>query len=155
MWVKSHQTASINILKERLMRTIITATIILAIASASTAQEKPKWERVYTHDDAIVEMEVIPFSFGPFGRVRFRTVYKKPEPVSPGSRTKYITRLEETELKCDERRYRITEAKLLDRKGKIVKTMKADTEEWKPVRPGSMMERIVLPACRMIAEKKI
>ncbi len=57
--------------------------LALALVGAAAAQQKSKWVRVYTYDDAVIEMEEINLSFGNFGRVRFRTVFDESRPL-PG-----------------------------------------------------------------------
>jgi hypothetical protein len=130
--------------------------LLLVLAGSLVAQEKSKWRRVYTYDDSFIEMEVIKLSFGNFGRVRFRTVYDKPETLRGITGVKYKSHIEDMELMCAQRRYRVTGTDFLDARGKVIRSYKADESEgWKVVRFGSMMEKLFVPACRMIAEKKL
>ena len=126
------------------------------LAASLVAQEKSKWRRVYTYDDAVIEMEVIRLSFGNFGRVRFRTVFDGPVELRGSPGVTYKSRIEDTELMCAERQYRVTEIVFLDAGGTAVRSYKAEgTGGWKVVRFGGMMEKLFVPACRMIAEKKL
>lgn len=135
---------------------VLACILLLALAGSPAAQEKSRWQRVYTFDDSVVEMEVIKLSFGNFGRVRFRTVYDKPEPLRGGAGAKFKSQVEDMELMCAERQYRVTEALFLDEKGKVVRSYKPDPPAgWKVVRFGGMMEKLFVPACRMIAAKKL
>lgn len=130
--------------------------LLLMAGPLAAAQEKSKWQRVYTYEDAVIEMEVINLSFGNFGRVRFRTVYEKSKSLRESPTVKYKSQVEDVELMCAEREYRITETLFLNARGKVVRAFKADDPEgWRVVRSGGMMEKLLVPACRMIAKKKL
>jgi hypothetical protein len=134
--------------------------LLLALAAPPAArqqqqQKSNKWVRVYTYDDAVVEMEEVAFTFGEFGRVRFRTVFDKPQPMRGKPDVKYKTIVEDTELDCLERVYRVTETVFLDKKGDVIQAYKPEVPgPWK--RMSSFMgQRLYGPACRMIAKKKL
>ena len=130
-------------------------TLALAAAPAARQQKSNKWHRVYTYDDAFIEMEEVAFTFGNFGRVRFRTVFEKEQPVRGRPDVKYKTILEDTELDCVERVYRVTETAFLDKDGSVVQSYKPDDPgPWKTV-SGFVSRRIYGPACRMINGKKL
>lgn len=140
------------------MRIVACIVLLLALAASPTArqaQKGSKWVRVYTYDDAVVEMEEVAFTFGPYGRVRFRTVFEKPQPMRGKDEVKYKAIVEDTELDCVERVFRVTETIFLDRKGDVIRAYKPeDPGPWK--RTNSFMgERLYGPACRMIAKKKL
>jgi hypothetical protein len=122
-----------------------------------SAQEKDKWQRIYTYEDSIVEMNKskVVFVNNNIGRVDFRTVFKKPEPLREKPGVKYKTRLETIEFKCAERRYRIYQLTLLDDKGKAVYSyeMKPE-EEWLAPKSGGMMSNFMSSACSLISEKR-
>jgi hypothetical protein len=129
--------------------------LALALATAAAAQQKSKWLRVYTFDDAVIEMEEIQLSFGNFGRVRFRTVFNKSRPLPGQPDVMFKTVVEDMELKCKEHEYRLSSAVYLNRKGAPVHVYKAKgDEEWSEVRT-HMMLKILDPACRMIEKKKL
>ncbi len=133
---------------------IIACILLLAVPLA--AQEGVRWRRVYTYEDAVVEMEEIKLSFGNFGRVRFRTVYDKLEPLRGSPGVEYKSEVEDLELMCAQRQYRVTERLLLDAQGKVIRSYKAEPDAgWKIIRAGGMMEKLFVPACRMIARKKL
>lgn len=128
--------------------------LTLALAGAATARQKSKWVRVYTFDDAVIEMEEIQLSFGNFGRVRFRTVYDRPRPLPGKPDVKFKTLVEDLEIQCKEREYRLSESLYLDGKGRAVHSYRAKgDEDWEEVRT-HMMLKILDPACRMIEKKK-
>src|SRR5215207_4543939 len=127
----------------------------LALAGTLAAQRKSKWVRVYTYEDAVIEMEEINLSFGNFGRVRFRTVFKEPRPLPGKPGVMFKTVVEDMEIMCAERKYRLGSAVYLDAKGAPVHSYKArGDEEWDEVRTHMMM-RLLTPACRMIEKKKL
>jgi hypothetical protein len=147
----------------------------------SAAQEKKgTWQRVYTGEDSIIEINVSKVTFVEYnasrkvtfaysaGRVGFRTIYSKPEALKETPGVKYKSRLETIEFQCpkkdpgvmkkvppDTSRYRLYEAILLDAKGKVLKTYPRNpAEDWRDVRFGSMIEKLSVPACKLIDEKR-
>jgi len=136
------------------MRTgVFLLSLLLALTAA--AQRKSKWLRVYTYDDAVIEMEEIKLSFGNFGRVRFRTVFRKPRPLPGKPDVKFKTVVEDLEIQCKEQEYRLSTAVYLDAKGEPVHVYKAEgDEEWQGLR-SLMMQRLLYSACRMIEKKKL
>ena len=90
------------------------------------------------------------------GRVQFRWNFSKPQPVGDGSEAKYKTRVETVEFNCNRRRYRLRAFTLLDSKGKAIltKELEARELEWRFVKAGGMMERLLGPACRLMDEKR-
>jgi hypothetical protein len=129
--------------------------LALALVCTAAAQRKSKWVRVYTFDDAVIEMEEIQLSFGNFGRVRFRTIFKKPRPMPGKPDLKYKTLVEDLEIQCKEREYRLSTAVYLDAKGAPVYVYKArGDEDWEEVQT-HMMLKLLDPACRMIEKKKL
>ena len=140
------------------MRIAACIALLLALAAspaARQAQKSGKWLRVYTYEDAVVEMEEVAFTFGPYGRVRFRTVFDRPQPMRGKDDVKYKTIVEDTQLDCVERVYRVTETVFLDRKGDVIRAYRPeDPGPWKRANT-FMAGRLYGPACRMIAKKKL
>ena len=60
---------------------IMASVRLLLLPAPLVAQGQSQWQRVYTYEDAIIEMEVIRLSVGDFGRVRFRTVFDEAGPM--------------------------------------------------------------------------
>ena len=136
---------------------ILTSILLLLLAASVMAQEKDKWQRIYTFDDSVIEINASAVTFvdNSTGRVTFRTVWSKPQTLRDRSDVKYKTRLETMEFKCAERRYRSYEVTLLDSKGKPVQSYEMDkTEEWKHLKSGGMMEKLFGAACQLIAGKR-
>jgi len=147
----------------------VTALLVIAPLLVSAQEEKEKWQRVYTSEDSIIEMNVSKVTFGepPVARVRFRTVFSRALTLGGKTRLQYKTRFETIEFKCqvygigtghypaNATRYRLYEGFLSDRKGQVVKSFEwQPSEDWKQVRFGSMMERLSVPACKLIEEKR-
>jgi hypothetical protein len=129
--------------------------LTLLLAGTLAAQQKSKWLRVYTYDDAVIEMEEINLSFGNFGRVRFRTVFDESRPLPGKSDVLFKTVVEDLEIMCAEQQYRLSSAVYLSAKGAPVHVYKAGgDEEWEELR-SHMMQRLLNSACRMIEKKKI
>ncbi len=139
-------------------RILIGALVVLLSSAATAAQEKEKWERVYTLEDATIAMNATKVLFTDAGtaRVEFRWNFSKPQTLDASSETKYKVRLEVIEFNCSRRRYRLTAFTLFDAKGKSVFSKELDESEmeWKSVKAGGMMERLLGPACQLIEEKR-
>jgi hypothetical protein len=134
---------------------IKTLLLTLVLAGTLAAQQKSKWVRVHTYEDAVIEMEEINLSFGNFGRVRFRTVFDEPRPLSGKSNVMFKTVVEDIEIMCAEQQYRLGEVVYFDGKGAVVYSSKpSGDEEWQEVKT-LMMQRLMNPACRMIEKKKM
>lgn len=138
------------------MRTFV-YLLLLLIATTPAAQEKDKWERVYTFEDATIAMNATKVEFGDNGtaRVQFRWNFAKPQTLDGSPETKYKSRVEVIEFNCDRRRYRSAGFTLYDAKGKAILSKEAEAkEEWKFVKLGGMMEKLLGPACNLIEEKR-
>lgn len=137
---------------------ILFGLLLLLLPAFTAAQEKDKWERVYTLEDATIAMNATRVEFGPnrMGRVQFRWNFSKPQSLDGSSEAKYKSRVEVIEFNCDRRRYRLTAFTYFDTKGKSVfsKELEEAEREWKFVKAGGMMERLFGPACRLIEEKR-
>ncbi|HEY0321381.1 MAG TPA: surface-adhesin E family protein [Pyrinomonadaceae bacterium] len=132
--------------------------LLLLLPGLVSTQEKDKWERVYTLEDATIAMNAttVEFSDNGFGLVQFRWNFGKPQSLDGSSETKYKTRVETIEFNCDRRRYRLAAFTLFDTKGKPVfsKKLEDSEKEWKFLKAGGMMERLFGPACKVIEEKR-
>jgi hypothetical protein len=131
--------------------------ILLMVRIPIQAQEKDKWQRVYTGDDAVIDMKVsqVTFEIGSSGRVKFRTILSKPEILKEMPGVKYKRRLETIEFRCGERTYRVFEATLLDSKGQPIQSYEAKlSQDWKILKAEGMMGRLFASACKLIAEKR-
>ena len=140
------------------MRIFLASIFLLLNLTSLPAQEKEKWERVYTLDDATIAMNTTTVTFDEdgLGSVRFRWNWSRPQPVGDASGAKYKSRVESIEFDCAKRRYRLREFTLFDDKSKPILSREVDEQplEWKFLKPGGMMERLYGPACRLIEEKR-
>ena len=138
------------------MRIVACLVLLLALAASLAAQDKIKWRRVYTYSEAVIQMEEVQISLSAARRVRFRTVFKKALPLRGRPDVKYKVIVEDMELNCPAREYRVAETVFLDRKdGVVVNSYKAGADApWKRVE-SDMMARLFDPACAMIKKTKI
>lgn len=126
--------------------TMMVGLLLSAFVSQSLAQDsRQKWERIFTGDDAIIEVNRSSMTLleNRLVRVSFRTVYKKPQSIPGQANTKYKSQTETTELRLDNLSYRFVETTLLDDSGKEVVTRHAEpNESWRVIRRGGMMEKL-------------
>jgi len=126
------------------------ATSIFVLAccfdsSIRAQQTNDKWQRVYTGEDSLIDINVANLRFEPGNILRagFRTILSKPEKLEGPAGAKFQSRLETIDFKAHERRYRIWETSLLDSKGQILRTYAAtSTDDWRIIKVGGVMERL-------------
>ena len=126
------------------------ATLVLCVSLCGVTHAKDQWQRVYTGDDSVIELDTTTLRFGPANllRAKFRTVFSSAETVGGDRGVKYKTRLETTDFRLTDRRYRFVEIGLLDPSGKLIQTKTTDaTEEWRVLKPGGITERLFNAAC--------
>lgn len=118
----------------------------LLAASGASAQDKGDWKRVYTGDEYRIEVNVTSFEFDANGTLQgeIRTVLNKEEVLKDGAKSK--TRLEKVEYRLRQRAYRSVQVVLLDSAGKQLQKKDLDTAVWKPLKPGAVMDRVLLAA---------
>jgi hypothetical protein len=108
-------------------------------------QPQERWDRVYTGEEYVIEMNVATMRLEPerILKAQFRTVLSKPEALKGTPETKYKTRLETIEFKLSDRRYRFSEISLLDQDGKFLQSyMSTAFHEWRDLKPGGVTERL-------------
>jgi len=129
--------------------------LLLLLSSSVAAQELPKWYRVYTFDESIIEMNTANVILGgDIGRVTFRWTFDQPEPLTGNPQLKYKRRLETIEFKCSDQRYRYYEVRLLDLTGKPIRSeLMRSPYTWFEIKPGGVIATISIPACELIAGK--
>lgn len=137
---------------------ILFGLLLLLLPSINPAQLKERWERVYTLDDATIALNVTKVEFNDkgMGRVQFRWNFNRPQMLDGSSEARYKSRVETIEFNCDRRRYRLMAFTLFDAKGKSLFSTEPESleKEWRFVKGGSMMERLLGPACKLIEEKR-
>ena len=138
------------------MSKLIVLPLFLIFTAVLAQSGKEAWERVYTGDDEIIELNMTRVTFGEnnIGRVTFRTIYHEPQRLKQRAAT-YQTRYEKIEFRCQERGYRTWSVQLLDSTDQVVDSYESDLKEkWQPVRWGGMMDRLFTPACKLIGERR-
>jgi len=140
------------------MRIVMCAMALLFVSvSDASAQEKEQWKRLYTTEEAVVEMDVnnVVFSSDFTGRVWFRLSYAKGQPNPPGQGGKYNRVIEAMEFRCPASLYRVFSTKRFDTKGNLIgKDNVAPDPIWKPVETGSMLYRLFTSGCQLISDKR-
>lgn len=138
---------------------LVCCALLFLPLPAASSQEKDRWERVYTLEDATIAMNStkVELRANGMGSVQFRWNFSEPQSLGGTPDTRYKTRIETVEFNCSRRRYRLTAFMLQDSKGKTVlaKELEPAELEWKFVKLGGMMERLLGPACKLIEEKRI
>jgi hypothetical protein len=107
--------------------------------------DQERWQRVYTGDDSVIDVNVssLKFDASHVLRMKFRTVLSKPESLRGEPGTKYKSRLETIEFKSIERQYRFLDVALIDSTGKTVQSSATNTAgDWKVLKDGGMMQRL-------------
>jgi hypothetical protein len=125
---------------------LLVGCLLCSLAISIRAQgEKDRWQRVYTGEESVIDVNVssLTFEVSHILRVKFRTILSKPESLKEKPGTKYKSRLETIEFKLTEKRYRFYDIGLLDSAGKTVQSYEANTsEDWKVLKDGGMMQRL-------------
>jgi hypothetical protein len=137
---------------------ILVCALLLLLPMPASPQEKDKWERVYTLEDATIAINAtrVEYGEGGTGLVQFRWNFSSPQSLDDSAQAKYKTRVETVEFNCNRRRYRLAAFTLLDTKGREIlsKVLEPEEREWRFVKAGGMMERLLGPACKLIEEKR-
>jgi hypothetical protein len=108
-------------------------------------QTQDRWERIYTGEEYVIEMNVSAVRLEPerILKAQFRTVLSEPEALKGTPETKYKTRLETIEFKLSDRQYRFSEISLLDPDGKFLQSyMSTPLHEWRDLKTGGVTERL-------------
>ncbi|MGH9966374.1 MAG: hypothetical protein ACREBG_00865 [Pyrinomonadaceae bacterium] len=130
-----------------MVKTLLVVGCLLCSLSISirAQRERDKWQRVYTGEESVIDVNVSgpTFDAGHVLRVKFRTTLSKPESLKEKPGTKYKSRLETIEFKLTDKRYRIHDISFLDSAGKTAQSYEANaSEDWKVLKVGGMMQRL-------------
>lgn len=118
---------------------------LLSAGICVNGQQEERWDRVYTGEEYVIEMNVSTVRLEPerILKAQFRTVLSQPEALKGTPETKYKTRLETIEFKLSDRRYRFSEISLLDPDGKVLQSYTSTAlHEWRDLKPGGVTERL-------------
>src|SRR5688500_4084001 len=104
------------------MRLTLLSFLFVVSTISLAAQKHPEWSRVYTLDEAIVEMNtsVLTRISEDITRVRFRWTFHQPQVWSGDPQLKYQSRLEVMEFNCSRRNYRPYHLTFFDAAGNTV-----------------------------------
>ena len=121
------------------MKSILLLFAFLFSSTSVIAQQLPEWDRVYTFDESIIEMNTSNVIVGgDIGRVTFRWTFDQAETLKGDAQLKYKSRLETIEFKCTDQRYRYYEVTFLDATGKIIRSeLMSPPYEWYEIKSGA------------------
>ena len=128
-----------------LRRLALVASLLCSFPIWIGAQERARWQRVYTGEDSVIEINVLSLQFEPERIVRatYRTVLSKPESLPEKSGAKYKSRIETVVFSAASRRYQFAEVRLLDAKDNLVHSYQAAANaDWKVFKNGGIMDRM-------------
>lgn len=137
------------------MKVILLAfAFLLSSTSLFAQQQSSEWERVYTFDESIIEMNTANVIIGgDIARVTFRWTFDQPELLSRQSQLKYKSRIEVIEFNCTDKRYRPYETTLLDPAGNAVRHEEMNPlAEWRAT-SGIMMNKLMASGCELMKRK--
>jgi Surface-adhesin protein E len=120
------------------------------------AQSTPEWRRVYTFDESTIELNtsLVTLISNDVTRVRFRWIFHEPELLSEVPGLKYKSRLEVMEVNCSLDQYRPYHLTFFDTAGNTIH-IQDSPEKWRKVAPGSMIEKLFVPACELVKKKTL
>jgi hypothetical protein len=124
---------------------LIASLLFCCPLSIGAQQEKAHWQRVYTGEDSVIEINVSSLKFEPERIVRasYRTMLSKTEslPEQPGK--KYKSRIESIAFSSAGNRYRFEEVSWLDSRGKPIHSYQsAANADWRALKAGGIMAKM-------------
>ncbi|HEV8136826.1 MAG TPA: hypothetical protein VGP85_19265 [Pyrinomonadaceae bacterium] len=120
-------------------------TILLASAVACVhAQRKGKWQRVYTGEGSVIDINFSSSALEPqhILRAEFRTILAKEEFIADRQGARYKSRVETIRFKLNEKRYRLCDSAWFDAKGRKVYSFTPTVQDWRDLKQGGVMERL-------------
>jgi len=125
---------------------VFAAGLVLSLTPFVHAQQaRDKWQRLYTGEDSIIELNISNTRFEPgyVMRAEIRTTFSEPKRVSSTSEEKYKTRLETIDFRLNDKRYRLFETTILDSSGRMLSSYKiTPVDEWRVIKLNSIMDRL-------------
>ncbi|HEY3040071.1 MAG TPA: hypothetical protein VGJ66_15130 [Pyrinomonadaceae bacterium] len=128
-----------------LLRRTILITVLLGSALLFVhAQSKHKWQRVYTGDDSVIEVNAssLILERDHVLRADFRTILAKSENIAVSQGAKYKSRIETIRFKLNDNRYCLGETTWFDAKGTKLHSYTPAAEDWRVLKRGGVMERL-------------
>ncbi len=115
--------------------------LICGLVSVQAQQAPDKWQRVYTSEAFITDIDPSSLHFESTTlRVQTRTILTEPASVSRDTDSKYKTALQTIEFRLDGKQYRLPETVFLDINDKVLRSSTA--EDWREVRTGGVMDSV-------------
>ena len=133
---------------------LLSVAFLLSSTSSFAQRQSSEWQRVYTFDDSIIEMNTANVIIGGnIAFVKFRWTFDQPQDLDGQSQLKYKSRLEVFEFNCTDKRFRPTETALFDSAGKAIRHEKSDPQTKSRTTSGIMMDKLMGSACELVERK--
>lgn len=115
--------------------------LICGLVSVQAQPAPDKWQRVYTSEAFITDIDPSSLSFeSTVLRVHSRTILTEPISVSRDTDAKYKTAQQTVEFRLDGKQYRLPTTDFLDINDKVLRSSTAD--DWRDVRTGGVMDSV-------------
>lgn len=127
-----------------ILRDILWTVIVSSICFCVHAQTKDKWQRAYTDEDSVIDINTSSSTLETehILRVDFRTTLAKPENIAGNQSAKYKSRIETISFKLNQHYYRLAETVWFDSKGARLMSSTPTAEDWRVLKPGGVMEKL-------------
>jgi hypothetical protein len=127
-----------------LSRAILWSVIVSNTCFCLHAQTRDKWQRVYTGEDSVIEINRSSSTLEAEHvlRVDFRTILAKPENIAGNQSAKYKSRIETVSFKLNENRYRLAKIVWFDSKGAKLDSYTTTAEDWRVLKQGGVMAKL-------------
>jgi len=127
-----------------LTRTILWTVIVCSSCFCVHAQTKDKWQRAYTGDDSVIDINIssLTLETGHVLSVDFRTTLSRPENIAAQQSAKYKRRIETINFKLNQNRYRLAEIVWFDSTGARLTSSTTTAEDWRVLKQGGVMEKL-------------
>ena len=135
------------------MRLTLLPFLFVVSTISLSAQKQSEWSRVYTLDEAIVEMNttLVTKISEDITRVRFRWIFHQPQVLSD-PKLKYQSRLEVMEFNCAKREYRPYHFTYFDAMGNMMR-IDEKPREWRRAYVMDLTGKLLESACNLITRK--
>ena len=136
------------------MRLTLLPFLLIVSTISLSAEKQSEWSRVYTLDEAIVEMHtsLVTRISEDITRVRFRWTFHQPQVLSGDPKLKYQSRLEVMEFNCAKREYRPYHFTYFDALGNMMR-IDEKPREWRRAYVMDLTGKLLESACNLITRK--
>src|SRR5712692_10005715 len=145
----------VGLTSEVVMKVLLLTFLLIVPSTYVIAQKTREWDRVYTFEESIIEMNTSNVIVGGgIGRVTFRWTFDQLETLKGNPELKYKSRLETIEFRCVDQRYRYYEVSLLDSEGKTIHSqLMSPPYEWHQIKWDGVMGTMFGEAGQLIRAK--